>query len=757
MAKYGLTIYGATTYGELSSSEVSYNANLRVSQIDYRTNVLNWDTVSAGSGEFKITHWKIVKNAGGTPDNPNDAIYVYGESVLSGTTVQTINAGTYTDYDEVFPSGIEVTYSFWAFNGLDWVLCGSARTFSVDDDSDTTLKLMQLLPNAWVSSGIAQADAMSYPETGTDLHKFMSGFGFYVDKLRSQISTVANSSDYRYYPSTMLPVAVTDIGFDYEPALGDNYHRALYKNGNLINSLKGSYLGLKLYVSSLTHLAPQIIQGSNLFLDYNHSSFEETSIGWTASTGDTIAAKLFANTVTDVGEAVAAPNTTNTSNGTTDPHIALAAPVKDSGYGLVTNSTGTSIDLYSYGTSPITFGIPVTPGESYQFYGYARSRSSNTSTSPSITATIQWFDLNGSVTSTTPVAGTSVSLPRDELWRYFESSNVDTSVVAPSDAVYAGVKITISSISSGAADKFLLDKLYFGTFPGAVGNMSYGAGESIYEDARTVKVLLEGERVNYVPNPGFYNGVGGWVTYNCSNFITDSTYSLFGTTSGKFTASSSNSALVSKWLTLKTNTYYTFSIYVLGPAKVAKVGVEFSTPLTAVDQISISSDGYYNSTEHVAESDTVTLNGTTFTRISVTILSPEATADSNTSLAKVYVKFPTSAANDVYWVDGAMLEEGNVLKPYFQGNGGPTIAIGSGFATPNDTSTPYIIDPNINFDPLTEVFVHGNSSGTNIVTDPDTGWETRTRVNMIVNPSFESATMTSWSASGCTLDRAYAP
>jgi hypothetical protein len=849
MARYGLGIYNSGfTYGESDPAQLKYDAQLKAIQVDYKTVKLYWQAVTTSSGDYPITHWKIIKSANGYPDNPNDGITLTStnskgsllDSESAPTTRGNVPSGSCTDVETSFLAGTPVTYSFWVFNGLDWIFCGSADTVVVEDDNDTTYKLMRLLPAAWVDADYTtwnaktteqkQAALVASPETTSDLHKFISGFGFYVDKLRTEISLVLNLSDYRKYPTSMLGYGVTDRGLSYEPTLGDNYHRALYKNGHLITSLKGSKLGLDLFISSLTHFKNTVSLGNNLLLDYNQASFEENISCWNTtidssktitntqvildgtnykavitsaahgfSVGNTVSvnvpwndnksnysnlyngtwvitntttdtfsyivksykvvasttnsgtalksglvSKLFTNSVSDIGYALVAPSTE-------DITLSLSStdyPVRALGYGLLTSVNTSDITLYSYGTSyPSTVNqtVPVVAGKSYYFYGFVRKHTSNSGTS-TIKAAIRWFNKLGVEVYTTGSTPTySATVTTTTSWLKFSSSTTDTAIVAPAGAVYAGVSIVISG--HGATDRFFFDKFSFGVFPGLNGDSTYGVGENIYEDPRTVNVTLYGERVNFINNPGFDNDTGGWITNNASSFVTDTTTSVFNSTSGKLIASANNASIVSNWISLEPSTYYTFSIYVKSSsAATATASIEFSSPQSAYDQQTLLSDAngsYFNTTHAVTNSSAVNINGTSFTRINVTALSPDP-IDGGSLLGKVYVTVSTSAAGP-YWFDGALLEKGRKLYPYFQGDGGPTIARASALQSISGANT-FIIDPAIGFNPLTDAYV---SSGPNVVYD-DTVWETRPRTSFVVNPGMSNSAGTAGDITGWT-------
>lgn len=710
MARYGAgSLYGAgVKYGAQDPAATRYNSGLEIFQGTYNQVKLSWNSINVDtSGDVAsapITHWKIIKTSSGYPDHPNDGIYVTGGAANSSSTgANAVSAGSFTDTETIFPEATEVTYSFWVYNAVDWYFCGAAEAIVVTDTHNTTLKLMSLLPGVWTSDNGYLTETGALPNqynaeldskgnlVETDLYKFMGGFGFYYDKLNLQAKNIYRSSDYRFYPRRQLATAIGDLGFNPEPTLGDQYHRSLFRYGNTINSLKGSSLGLNLYVKALTHFSNTVTLGANLFLDYLTSSFEG-GIGTWAATGATVASALYNGSF---------PKPTLPLADTTSTYF----KIKQNYYGSIT-TTATSAIVNSYSsTGTRTQTIPVTPGKSYLFSGYVRELNT---TSTTLAAAIIWFDLTGAQINTTPVYGVAVN-PSNTGWQLFESSQANADSFAPSNAAYAGISLSISG-SSGTV--FYIDDLHF--YEALKSDITAGMLYPIYEDARTVNIQLDGTRTNYIPNPGFNDGTGGWDVLNGSLGI-DSTNYVYGTTSAKFTASNTVGAIHSDWVTLEPDTYYTFSAYVKGPAtKTAKVGIEFTFPQKAVDQIKVSKDAYSSylpAPTNVTYSDTVTINATTFTRISVTVRSPEYVADNGLPVAKAIINFPSTTSGNSYYVDACLLEAAQGAKTYFEGTGGlaPT-------------------------DPLTEDFV-GSA---------DCEWETRTTTNWLPNPSFESNSSANW-------------
>ena len=371
MARYSYAKYGVSQYGELEANKVTYEAGLEVFQPYYNTveltwnNTINIDILAADA----LTHWKVVKTIGGAPDYPDNSFVVTGGPVKSFdavTKAATIGSTGITDIEAYFPAGSEITYSFWVFDGKDWFFCGSDDAIVVTDNNDTTLKLLNYLPGVWNNSTDGYGDVVGVPDENTDIWKYLTNFAFYYDKLRQETAALDKISDYRFYPNSLLPSAIRALGFEYEPTLGNNYHRALYKSGNIINSLKGSELGVKIYTSALTHLKNTVVRGNNIMHDYNDSSFEESIGNWAAT-------KTIVITTTDLTDNLVTITTSSAHGFVEDDVVTVSVTTNNTIYG------GTRI-IYSVPT-PTTFTYSIVNANitSAANAGTATSSYSNTS------------------------------------------------------------------------------------------------------------------------------------------------------------------------------------------------------------------------------------------------------------------------------------------------------------------------------------------------------------------------------------------
>lgn len=713
MARYGFGIYDRFKYGEKDNSAIYYNSGITAFAYDYAKIQITWGRVTPDPGDPTPVNWMLVKTYTGTPDNPFDGIKLAGDVYANYTT---------TYYDDVTAAlGLEVTYSFWIFNGNGWVFCGSSTTVGVPN-KDMLAQVLRWLPRAWENSSQGIGDATGEPGTG-DFVNTMSGLTFAYDKLRTQASILANSANHIYAPNEILKYKVTDFGFNYEPSLGDPYHRTLYNAGNVINGLKGTSQAIKAYTTALTHLDADVTVGNNLMLDYNDSSFEETVGRWVASSG-TFTQLAYANSSSVFGSTITPP---------TPGMYDFIYPPRQVGFAYLT-TTGTTpvtLTLPGNGYTPILNGIPVQPNTRYVFTGWVQ----HANASATVTAQIKWYDQVGNYISTTTAGATTTTTTS---WQEFISAcdSGRNGKLSPYNAQYAVVLLTITP--SSGTNKYLFDMFQFAD----------PISSFEYEDARRVRVYIGGERENYIDNPGFEQGIGGWTVSPNASFAEDPTIYpgavQDGATVGEITVETAGTAYVtSDWMYVDPNQSYTFSAYVsaeFGISRQVYPRIEYSNPInfsTATDSNGIYFPANTNYTDGTPTTTTFHYvydsNGNPITdplipgnppqqipnksRISVTAISPSYDKDYGYPMAKVSIWIPNAQVGDTIWIDGVLLEDATSPRDYFSG-----------------TNPPAPIDPlvNVYFNPI------------------DCIWEYKNKINFLSNPSFE--TTSDWTInSGSTL------
>jgi hypothetical protein len=708
MAKYAFGIYGNPSfkYGQSDADRLYYSSKLTAWSFNYGAVSLRWKSVTADPaavalGEL-LTHWRVTKTFTGTPDGAYS-----GEEIASGLTGSFPTSYIDTSSDLSVETK-EVTYTLWLFSTLSgWINCGSSSVNAIIT-TNTQRYFKNWLPAAWLNESGGIGDAVGEYEDN-EIGAVLDSYGFEYDKIKAQAELLYNSFDAYKIPSKLLKNKITDLGFIYEPALGDTYHRSLYKTGNFVNATKGTTAGVGTYATALTHWANKITYGSNLFLDYNDSSFEESVGRWSATNG-TIAVCTYANTLSTLGTAITPPK----------PYLYDADyPLRQVSLGVVTASSTSDITLRCPGASAnsILYGIPVTAGTKYVFKGYIRA----VTAAYTAVAKIQWFDGLGASISTS-VSGPTVS-DSAGFWSEFKSpsATVEDGIVAPANAVYAKPTLVITPTATG--NKFVIDMLQFRALPSIDIASSGKLPAYTYEDARLVKVNISPDLENLIPNPGFDLGVGGWEPYNAEliqETAAPTASVIFGSSVAKLTAlSDGRVGLVSDWIAVTPGAPHSFAIYASGSAKPAKARIEFSAPQTEEEQTSIllDEDGrYFKPEPYYADSEATTLSSTA-TRLSISAVAAVSTPDYGDPLCKVSIYVDNAVAGDVFYFDAAILTESSALKDYFQGNGAPVPS-----------------DPN----------------AVRYYATDECGWERRDQLNMVSVSSLENANK--WTAaSGTTL------
>ena len=686
MAKYGTSRYNSGfRYGETSAVGVYYNSGIEAWSYNYNEVAISWGVIIPDPNDGPLTHWKLVRSTVGNVDDPNSG------TLLSGGLYSAITSG-YTDI-VTNPFNGEYCYSLWVFTGTKWIACGATYALNISDDS-SLYKVSNWLPKAWLNvTDYTTGEAVGENENNT-FYKMLEVFSFVYDKFRLEAFLLGKVNNRIYTPSSILKYKISDFNFPFEPALGDTYHRSLSSVGNIVHGGKGTTAAYSTFTTALTHWGNEIKIGHNLLLDYNDASFEESIGRWAASSG-TLAQKTF------TAETLTVPSLSQTLwDLTTTPKL--------SGFAQLTTASTSAVTLSLPGTgNDVTlYGVPVKPNTSYFFRGNILHRDN----AATVTSTIEFYDIYGTLL----VASSSgPSLTTTTSWAEFAATG-RSGVISHPKSKFAKIKIVITP-SSASSSRYAIDMCQF----------SEAKDSFEYQDPRRVHINVHGEKQNFMPNGSFENGKHGWEPFNGTT-IDDSTKTAaiaFGSKCLKLKSTANgNSAIISDWVPVEPSTAYTASAYVLGSAtRKARIRVEFSNKATLEEQAQVLTDAngsYYPPLVNYSDSDEITLSTTTKNQISVTFLSPPVSQDSVAPCAKVSIYFSDNLANDEYWIDGAMLEEGSSASPYFGGFGG---------VTPTN--------------PVLQQFYYSN----------DCKWEIKNRFNYMHNHGFETNT-TDWTSTG-TLTR----
>ena len=184
MAKYGTNRYGSgIRYGVSSVVSVYYQSNIVAISSDYQTVKLYWNSIAPDPADITPTHWALVKSYTGTLDDPTKGI------ILDGGIFSTLKT-FYTDVS-IDREDLEVSYSIWLFNGIEWVFCGSTYTIIVSD-KNSLFKISSWLPKAWLNNTSNVGEALSYSGSNS-LVTTLGVFSFMYDYMRVQGSILLNS------------------------------------------------------------------------------------------------------------------------------------------------------------------------------------------------------------------------------------------------------------------------------------------------------------------------------------------------------------------------------------------------------------------------------------------------------------------------------------------------------------------------------------------------------------------------------------
>lgn len=721
MAKYGFGTYGIPKYGEVDANRLYYSSGIFGWSYDYQTISLTWKSIISDPADapYVPIAWRLVRSYVGIPDNP------YVGDLLDFGSLPAEFRLTYIDDESSLLENHEVTYTIWVFTAAvdgsgnvtsytnsRWINCGSTVVNTVAP-TQTPEYFKRWLPAAWLNETNGVGDAVG-EANDTSLSRTIDAYSFEYDKIKVQANLLQDYADSRNIPSILLKNKVTDLGFLYEPSLGDTYHRSVYKSGNFINAVKGTTAAITSYATALTHWGATVQTGRNLMLDYNDSSFEEGKGRWIVGTGGaTIAAQKYATSLADVGVALTPP---------TVPLSRPLWPLRQQGFGLVTMmnviaSIPRTLLLSSGSANPPynAHQIPVTEGKRYILKGWVR----HLTTSAKVDASISFIDKDGGFVSQSSY-GSVVNTTSS--WQEFRSSseNIGDGVLAPAGAVFATPVIRF--VDADPNTKYAIDMLDFRE-ANNLGITNAGKLPSYeYEDARLIKVNIEADLENYILNPSFDSGTSWWQGYNAEvvqDFNPPSTAKIFGTAVAKVTAlSTAKAALISDWQAVSTGTPYTVGFYVSGPVgRTAVVRLEYSSGQSYEDQVKILSDvdgKYYPTTPYYVDSEVTTLSATA-TRITAYAVSPVRDDNFSSPLAKSSVYFPNAQEGDVFYVDSVMMVELPTIEDYFQGDGGPVPS-----------------NPNIQrFFPTS-----------------DCSWDSRNHLNMVTNSAF--ADTSKWTADAGT-------
>lgn len=566
---------------------------------------LSWSTPT---GDWDLLH--LVRNPLGLPVTPDD-----GSLLLSAEPGAAGNS--YWDVGSTASPLVEGHYYYY---GIFVRRTSDGKWFDAASVIGTVVKnygtadlMYSYLPFIYRSLGL---DAAGSPiaEVNSDLYNFISMFAFEYDAFKTDAENVKRRYDIANLNGRLIPALMNEFGFTYEAEMGIQQGRRLLQNAANIYLKRGSIDGLKTFASAFSGYNTYLGSVKNLMLTVEDSSFENTVGNWGTLVSGTISSVSGAGespAVTPYLESTSPANYPNGTNG-------LLKAVGGSG----TTKFGVGMDY------PVTAGIPVVAGTAYTFSIYSRAKT----TTRSVSLDISWYNSSGSLISDSGAHATTNST---SAW-----TRAYVTGTAPSNAVYAGISITITSAASGEIHYF--DAAQFEASSSATN----------YVDARRIDIYMGANRINLAKNPSFASVTTNWAATGGTLSVNTMT-SQVGTTALKV-AASGTSAVVSQsesLISVVGGAPYALSAYAQGPA---------------TDSV-VASVLYYDSSDTLISTATgtsVTLASGVWERVSVL-----STAPSNATKAKIEFTYTTANTHLVY-LDAVLFEVASYVQDYFDGSTG---------------------------------------------------------------------------------------
>jgi len=444
---------------------------------------------------------------------------------------------------------------------------------------------------------------------GAQLERFLGLFGYQFDRLRTEGTTLLNTYQIDLVSGGLLPVLAQMFGIDDEPELGQRTTRTILKNAVYLAKIKGTKPGIEGVVSAWTGWGATVSIGPNIMLTYNDSGAVE-GLGRGTVTGATLAHLT---------------------------EVAFTPPVVGVGTTQVTG-TGAGAVTINFGSFATTDLIRVNESTAYVFSAYVKKHAS--STARSVGLNILWYDAAGTLLGTT----TGATANDTDAW-----VRRNVTATSPADTVWARPVYTVAATAN--TEVRYLSALQF----------EAGSTPTAYESARRINIYIDPERANLVTNPSFEVNTTGWVdagNFTLARVADASSFSgdyVLRLTASAATASAAQTSSGTSGFVVTEGTYYTGFFY-MKPDSVARQGQAILKWYDAA--------GVYLS----ASSGSLTLEVLgEWTRAYVTALAP-----ADAAFGALTANYPTMGAGEVRYLDGAMVEETEFLRDYFDASLTPT-------------------------------------------------------------------------------------
>lgn len=345
-------------------------------------------------------------------------------------------------------------------------------------DKGSTRALLSHLPRVYTSHDL---DSTGEVDTSGALAKFMSVFGFGLDKAKTDLANLVPFHDAMRVQGPAVPALASLVGQQYEGGLGLRQTRILARDACSVYTRKGSTSGIAAFVKALTGQAAVVSPGANLLPDTDDCSFE-IGVGRWSSTVNCSVARTDASANIQVPPAPVAPGIALPGGFT--PSVAGALVVTGAGAG--------SMSITYAGTSDAMWGALVQPGDVYAVSAYAATAV----TGRSVTFAITWRDASGGVVSTsTQSSGTT------DAATYSRLSYI---AAAPAGAVFGNPRISWNG--SAADEVHYVDCVQLEKLSLEVPNSGFESGAlspwTLHDPSVTT--------TNQLSNPSFEVDTAGW-------------------------------------------------------------------------------------------------------------------------------------------------------------------------------------------------------------------------------------------------------
>lgn len=604
MSNYGSSTYGLSKYG--ATPRLSYSVEpMSLVVLDYQQTLVSWQIAS---GDFSRV--RLVRNQNSYSEHAEDGVIVY--DVTSTTIPDTLlNDGINSSVGTAIVPGKPIYYTMFLFVTASkvWVQAGKVGGI-VPSDHGSQANFINTLPRVFTTE---EQSPLAEPSTTSDLYSFTSGLSFTVDEFLTYIDLLNPDHTLISTPAALIPLEQAHRGLLPEPSLPLKNQKSLIREAIYMYTHKGTAKGLGTYVEALTGYAPTVTVSNNLLLTVQDSTFYNSIGNWTA-TGATIV----------------------TSTDTAATPMTVSTAIDETYTGKVTTTTSSS--SITLGTSsPITRGVPVTPGITHTLSALVKSPASAGTVTPQLT----FYDRSGNIIGTA-VTGTAVSA--NNTWKSVTlsarppkhesqaltgavgngSSTVYTTSLAHTYAVGAtvivsgfsasGANTTTSgvTITSTTSNTFTVSSSYNGTT--SSGDTGYSVNtettaayagitfkfsaagvfyvdmvclqqgsSTTYSEARAIDIYLNANKTNYINNPSFETNVtDGWTKTGSATVTQDtsvSTLSYSGLHSAKIVATGSWS-FTSNIIPLQQGLYHTLSALVKNSANISVTFTGYDQSMT---------------------------------------------------------------------------------------------------------------------------------------------------------------------------------